>query len=113
MYFMYVDESGDSGSYTPGMPDQPSSHFILMGVIIRASEWRNYLSAKDPVGKEFENQSRRGDIGDGSFRCALQNGNGAGRRPAAPPSHSGPGQMKEKAPPLQKCPSPFRPVSGI
>ena len=47
MHFMYVDESGDPGSFDPNLPrhTQPSQHYVLTGFIIRSEDWRNYLSA--------------------------------------------------------------------
>jgi len=46
-YFMYVDESGDPGIADPNAPPdrRPSAHYILSGLIIPITEWRNYLSA--------------------------------------------------------------------
>lgn len=46
-YFMYVDESGDPGLLNPNLPphQQPSVHYILSGLIIPITEWRNYLTA--------------------------------------------------------------------
>jgi hypothetical protein len=47
MQFMYVDESGDPGALRPGLPLhlQPSSHFILCGVIVPSAGWRQQLDA--------------------------------------------------------------------
>lgn len=47
MYFMYVDESGDPGSYDTSKPEhlRASRHYIITGVIVPATEWRNYLTA--------------------------------------------------------------------
>lgn len=44
---MYVDESGDPGLLNPNLPaaQQPSVHYILSGLIIPITEWRNYLTA--------------------------------------------------------------------
>lgn len=46
MYFMYTDESGDPGFYSPYTlaNRRPSPHYILTGFIIPAEEWRGYLT---------------------------------------------------------------------
>jgi hypothetical protein len=45
MRFMYVDESGDPGRWDTAVPEhlRPSRHYILTGVILPASLWREYL----------------------------------------------------------------------
>lgn len=60
MQFIYVDESGDPGNLQFGMPRhlQPSRHFMLVGVVVTAAEWRASLetlisvrnSVLDPLG---------------------------------------------------------------
>lgn len=39
MYIMYVDESGDSG-----LENSPTSHFVLSGIIVHESRWRDLLN---------------------------------------------------------------------
>ncbi|MEQ1717377.1 MAG: DUF3800 domain-containing protein [Hyphomicrobium sp.] len=38
MYLMYVDESGDTGR-----AGSPTRYFILSGIVVHESEWRNFL----------------------------------------------------------------------
>lgn len=47
MRFLYVDESGDPGIWDATKPvnARPSQHYILSGLIIKDSNWRNYLLA--------------------------------------------------------------------
>lgn len=40
MYLMYVDESGDCG-----LVNSPTNHFVLSGIVIHESQWRNVLSS--------------------------------------------------------------------
>lgn len=39
MYIMYVDESGDSG-----LNNSPSAHFVLSGIVVHESRWRDFLN---------------------------------------------------------------------
>jgi hypothetical protein len=39
MYLMYVDESGDGG-----LVNSPTSHFVLSGLIIHESRWRDFVA---------------------------------------------------------------------
>ena len=38
MYLMYVDESGDTG-----LIDSPSDFFVLTGLVVHESRWRDFL----------------------------------------------------------------------
>ena len=55
MHFIYVDESGDPGrlKQTDGEQVQPSRHFLLTGLIVAASEWREYLSAVVDIRRDL------------------------------------------------------------
>lgn len=39
MYLMYVDESGDSG-----LVSSPTSHFVLSGLVVHESNWRDFVT---------------------------------------------------------------------
>src|SRR5258706_1110225 len=39
MYFMYVDESGDTG-----LVNSPTTHFALSGLVIHESKWRDFTA---------------------------------------------------------------------
>ncbi len=39
MYFMYVDESGDTG-----LVRSPTTHFVLSGLVIHESDWRAFVA---------------------------------------------------------------------
>ena len=39
MFLMYVDESGDCGA----LPGSPSSHFVLVGLVVHELRWQKYL----------------------------------------------------------------------
>lgn len=41
MYLMYVDESGDTGL----TPQSPTNHFVLSGIIVHESRWRDFINA--------------------------------------------------------------------
>jgi len=55
---MYVDESGDPGKYDVNIAKalRPSRHYLLTGVIIPTSEWRNYLSALIEIRRSIKNE---------------------------------------------------------
>lgn len=40
MYMMYVDESGDTG-----LNQSPTSHFVLVGIVVHESRWRSFMEA--------------------------------------------------------------------
>lgn len=40
MYLMYVDESGDSG-----LVNSPTEYFVLSGLVVHESRWRDFLTA--------------------------------------------------------------------
>ena len=39
MYLMYVDESGDTG-----LVNSPTAYFVLSGIIVHESNWRQFLN---------------------------------------------------------------------
>ncbi len=55
---MYVDESGDPGLPRPTLPinRQPSQHYILTGVVIAATDWRNYLNKIISIRRYLKNK---------------------------------------------------------
>ncbi|MDE2471925.1 MAG: DUF3800 domain-containing protein [Bradyrhizobium sp.] len=56
MRFLYVDESGDPGTWDPKRPPdkRPSQHYILSGLIVKDSDWRNYLLAIVDVRRQLK-----------------------------------------------------------
>lgn len=59
MYFCYVDESGDPGSYNPEKPDKTGTpYFILSGIIVPVANWKIALGTlksfrKKIAGEDF------------------------------------------------------------
>jgi hypothetical protein len=50
MYLMYVDESGDTG-----LAGSPTQFFILSGIVVHESRWRDFLSALIALRKTLRN----------------------------------------------------------
>lgn len=50
MYLMYVDESGDTG-----LINSPSRYFVLSGVVVHESNWRNFLETLVAFKKKMRN----------------------------------------------------------
>ena len=40
MYLMYVDESGDTG-----LANSPTRYFVLSGIVVDESRWREFINA--------------------------------------------------------------------
>ena len=40
MYLMYVDESGDTG-----LANSPTRYFVLSGIVVHESRWREFINA--------------------------------------------------------------------
>lgn len=58
MYFCYVDESGDCGSYDETKPDKTGSpYFILAGLVVHSSNWKTALAIIKSFRKELARQS--------------------------------------------------------
>ena len=50
MYFLYVDESGDSG-----MLNTPSPYFVLTGIVVHELRWNEYLDRLVDFRKRMRN----------------------------------------------------------
>jgi hypothetical protein len=69
MYFCYVDESGDPGSYDSEKPEKTGTkYFILSGIIVSAARWRISLDTLKSFRKKI---AREGYLPyDIEFHCA-------------------------------------------
>ena len=69
MYFCYIDESGDCGLYDSAKPEKTgSSYFILTGLMVHSSRWRNALGSLKSFRKQLARESFLNY--DVEFHCA-------------------------------------------
>ncbi|MGD8782648.1 MAG: DUF3800 domain-containing protein [Ignavibacteria bacterium] len=53
MYFLYVDESGDTGKYIEGQSEN-SPHYILSGLLVNQDDWQTYLDRLKLLRQSFK-----------------------------------------------------------
>ena len=69
MYFCYVDESGDCGTFDSSNPDQTGSpYFILVGLIVDSSKWKVGLDVLKAYRKKIAREAYLAY--DVEFHCA-------------------------------------------